>query len=333
MMSEWTTLCTVQVTHIYWGGDCADLEFVIPRSMGVILCRARVLARSTLGKLMLLVELNDQGGARFSLAGMALYFGIRLVQPYLSNYTALAVRCPLYSNRGQPATLAAPVECLLTGSRLSVPVGELLRPAEVVVRDLSGASLRAESLAEDDARTEITLELSGLPAGRYTLETADSGGVEQRALILEPELAASGAFGLLELTPSDAPLAAPPALTLPLTALAQHLCFYVVAHHFSASDFALLSVQDAGAAEDNRAPIAFERVESSAFTDAELPVTLLGDSEDQIALFRSTDPLARQARGRKRLQLNKNGDVLIANLPQPCAQSSTSDIIVRVSKP
>lgn len=333
MKGSWATLCTVQVTHTYWGGDCADLELLVPPAAAAAARRARLLLRLQPGRLTLLAETDGQGGARVPFAGLALQLGLRALRPQLCNYTQLPLRRPFYSNRAAAGVLAAPVEAALCGHRAAVAVTDPARPAQVVVRGLDGAARVTEDLPVGDGREEVSLDLSGLVPGRYTLETPNFGPVLQTPLVLDPDLAAAGVLGLVELLVDASMLAAPPALTVPLTAVEQRLCYYVVAQNLSPADFALLSVSDAGAAEDGRPAIPFERVDSGAFTAAELPAALLGGAGDQIALFRSTAPLARQARGRRRLQLNKNGDVLIANLPQPPADSSTSDVIVRVSKP
>jgi hypothetical protein len=50
-------------------------------------------------------------------------------------------------------------------------------------------------------------------------------------------------------------------------------------------------------------------------------------------LFRSQAPVARRQRGRRKIQLNRNGEVLIEHLPQPGAERATADLIVHLSKP
>lgn len=59
----------------------------------------------------------------------------------------------------------------------------------------------------------------------------------------------------------------------------------------------------------------------------------LGGPGTSLLLFQSGVPIARRARGLRKVQLKKNNDALITNLPQPVSESSTADLIVHLSKP
>lgn len=335
MNLSWAPLAKVQVTHTYHGGACADLGFVLPASTAAALRRARLVARVLPGGLSILAETDAQGAVRAPFQDLPLLFGLRVEAPELSLYTALPVPRPLYSDRNSPGTLAAPEPLLVTGPHFHAPIADTRRPVTVYFRPLTGPPFAQEKVTASQKLDAVAFDLSGFPVGRYVLETRSSAGTLRTQVLLEPELSAAGVFGAVELVLSAAQASAPPTYTLALTALEQRLCYYVVTRNLNPTEFGQLSVTDAGAVEDNRAPVVFERVDVPQFSPAELnPAHLAGaGSGAQVVLFRSTVPLARQARGRRRLQLQRNGDVLVANLPQPPASSSTSDVIVRVSKP
>ena len=157
-------------------------------------------------------------------------------------------------------------------------------------------------------------------------------------LLLDPahpddaELFREGPFCLVEITVDAGFYAAPPAFAVAFQARAETLKYYVVARNYTAGEFNQLDVSDAGFAADARPQIHFDRIPSSGFTSAEIPAAQLGDSDARVTLFRSQQPVARQDQARKRIQLARNNDVIIAQLPQPGAAAATADLVVHLSK-
>jgi len=158
------------------------------------------------------------------------------------------------------------------------------------------------------------------------------------ALLLDPahpedaELLRAGLLCLVEITVGAGFYAAPPAFVVPFAARAETLKYYVVARNYTAGEFAQLDVSDAGFGADARPQIHFDRVAPSAFTAAEIPATQLGAPDARVALFRSQQPVARRGKARTRIQLARNNDVIVSQLPQPGAAAATADLVVHLSK-
>ncbi|MDH4172683.1 MAG: hypothetical protein OEW90_00245 [Betaproteobacteria bacterium] len=157
-------------------------------------------------------------------------------------------------------------------------------------------------------------------------------------LLLDPADAADARllreefFALVEIELRAAFYDTAPAFRVPFAARAETLSYYVVARGYTAGQFNQLDVSDAGFATDDRTQIHFERVASSAFTAAELPAALLGGAGTRVTLFRSQDPVARQQKARKGIQLTRNSEVIVPQLPQPGAAAATASLVVHVSK-
>jgi hypothetical protein len=157
-------------------------------------------------------------------------------------------------------------------------------------------------------------------------------------LLLDPahaedaELLREGLFCLVEITVDAGFYAAPPAFEIAFQARAETLKYYVVTRNYTAGEFNQLDVSDAGFAVDGRPQIRFDRIPPSSFTSADIPAAQLGGSDARVILFRSQQPVARQDKARKRIQLARNSDVLIAQLPQPGAAAATADLVVHLSK-
>jgi hypothetical protein len=158
------------------------------------------------------------------------------------------------------------------------------------------------------------------------------------ALLLDPaheedaELLREGLFGLVEIAVDPGFYAAPPAFEIAFGAREETLKYYVVARNYAAGEFNQLDVTDAGFATDVRPKIDFDRLAPSAFTAGDLPATLLGGAGTRIALFRSQAPVARREKARKRIQLARNTEVIIAQLPQPGAAASAANLVIHLSK-
>jgi hypothetical protein len=177
----------------------------------------------------------------------------------------------------------------------------------------------------------------GLPL--YRNAGADPGQLQAPVtLLLDPthpddaELFREGLFCLVEIAVDAGFYAAPPAFEIAFQARAETLKYYVVARNYTAGEFNQLDVSDAGFASDARPEIHFDRVPPSSFTSAEIPAAQLGDTDARVTLFRSQQPVARQDKARTRIQLARNTDVIIAQLPQPGAAAATADLVVHLSK-
>lgn len=339
MITAFTLLCTLEVTHAYYGGQSRDFGFIIPSDTARALGRGRMLARERDGRLHVLFEQGDGHAPLVDLSGTTLRFGVVLRNTGLANVTVPPVPAgtlPVYSNvtgGGAGAALAAPRAVTQLGAAFSEPLRRPERPVTLTLTGPRGQQVAADIVEEGDPRTAVPFDLSGREPGGYQL-TVDYAGAAQevRQLYVDHDLTALPLWAMVEITTTAAFHAAPPAFQLALAAREETLRYYVVARDHTDTEFAQLTVSDQGAADEGRPALAFERLEPAAFTPTELPPSLLGDGETRVVLFRSTAAVPRLARGRQRIQLSRNGEIVIPHLPQPGAERATADIIVHVSR-
>jgi hypothetical protein len=329
-------LFTLAVTHGYYGGPCPDLRFTLPADTRRWLGNARLLARERDGVLHLLYEANAGGEPLVRAPGARLRFGLRLVSPNFPNYTQLPAGFPArrltYDNLADPAVLSAGLRAVV-GSVFAHPLGRTDRPATVTARDAAGAVVATTTLEDGDLRDSVSLDLRGQPSGRIEVEEAYPAASSSTPYYYDPELQDPDAVGVVEITVGDGFYAAPPAFEIAFLTREEALRYYLVARGYSQADFNSLAVADLGFAEEGRPEIVFDRVPVASFTSAEIAPALLAGSGERLVLFRSQDAPPRRERARRRIQLSKNGDVLIANLPQPGADRATADLIIHLSKP
>lgn len=148
----------------------------------------------------------------------------------------------------------------------------------------------------------------------------------------DAELMREGLFGVVEVMLEAGFYDAPPAFQVAFAAREETLKYYVVARNYTVAEFNQLELTDEGFTTEARPRIEFDRVAASAFTPDDLPATTLGDGAARVTLFRSLAPVARRARARRRIQLARNSEVLVQNLPQPGAAASTANLIIHLSK-
>jgi hypothetical protein len=208
------------------------------------------------------------------------------------------------------------------------------RPATVTLSNAGGAVLETEQVTAGDGRTAVSFDLLGLPRGQLTLTEVYPGNVQKvTAYYLDAELRAEAVFAIVEVRLDAGFYAAPADLEIAFDAKQDTLKYYVVARNYSDADLAQLAVADAGFAEESRPQVTFTRVPAASFTAAEIPAALLAGTDGKVVLFKSQAPIARRAGGRKKVQLKKNGEVLVQHLPHPAPESASADRIVHVSKP
>ena len=148
----------------------------------------------------------------------------------------------------------------------------------------------------------------------------------------DAELLRAGLFGLVEIEIDAAFYAAPPAFQIAFAARTETLKYYVVARNYTAAQFNQLAVTDINPDAEPGRPIVFDRVVASAFGPGDLPPALLGGAGERIALFRSQAPVARREKARKRIELARNAEVLVAQLPQPAAAAATAELVIHLTR-
>lgn len=328
-------LFTVAITHAYHGGRCRSFRFLTPGDTRSTLEASRTLARERDGVLHVLHAVDEDGDPFARISGRRLRFGLRLTDSHFGNYTELPAGFPTrrlrHTNASDPGLLAPEGSPVLVGPRFTHVPTDPARPVTLTLRNAEGEVLGAETL--ESGELSLSFDLRDRPNGAFTLEEAFPGDSNTVLYYLDGELKQRDAVGLVEVEVDDAFYSNPPTLEITFTATEEVLRYYLVARNYSTSDLNKLSVSDKGFGEEGRAEIEFDRISPSAFGTAELDPALISRPGESVVLFRSRTALARQERGRRRIQLSRQNDVLIPNLPQPGAKRATADIIVHVSKP
>lgn len=336
MNVQFLRLFTLQVAHGFYAGPCRDFAFIVPAETAARLRGGRLLARELEGVLHVLYEAGEDGEPRSPIAGVTLRMGLQLLNPYFGNITALPAGFPRarlrYTNAAAPAALAREADVTFVADTFAHPLGNAGRPATVTLRDGAGAVVQQDTVTAADGRMAVSYDLRGRPAGPLALQAAFPGpATETAALYLGAEL--RDAAVVVEVTVAEAFYGAPPAFRVTFEAREEVLSYYVVVDGYTPVELASLAVSDQGFGEDGRPEVTFTRIGPDDFAQADLPASLLAPAGEAVVLFRSGAQLARRERARRRIQLSKNGDVLMANLPQPGVERAQADLILHLSKP
>lgn len=338
MRIHFRPLWTVTVEHEFFDGECDALEFSVPASTARTLGAMRAIARVRNGQLLVLLEIGEDGqpiASAESLVGRTLHFGLKPHSPSFDTFTAgpglPRGQRPWWSNAVAPNAIGAPRGVALSGERLRVEPVDPARPTDVRVLTPGNeerAAFRLRLGAEGQTLPELW------PDGEWHIEETAAGSTSTHIVLVDAELAASGAWGVLSLTVAAAHLPAGQEFRIAFAPRADTLRYYVVAERFTAAGFAQLEVLDGGFAADGRPQISFDKLLPAAFGPKHLQPALLDAGGDaRIALFESRTSIARRARGPTRLELQSNGDVLVGHLPAPGADRPDAQFVVHLSKP
>jgi hypothetical protein len=336
MSIRFQPLCTLSVSHPYYGTGRPDLDFVVTDATASTLSASRLLARVRNGQLHVLFEADDTGTPLTPVPGRTLRVGLQSLSAAFANVTALAfdpgVATPLYRNGASPNLLDPAVGVALTGETLTHRITDSPRPVTLELKDEHGQTLATEAVTAAPARSTAAFPIAG-PPGRYQVQETYPGSVQkQREYFFEPELVSVGLLAVVEIVIDAAFYTAPPSFTVAFAARTQPLKYYVVARNHSPADVGLLAIADLGAALDGRPVIAFDKLLPAAFTADDVPAAVLS-ADAPVVLFKSQTAVARTERPRHKIQLSRNGSVLVEQLPQPGPDRPKADVIVHLSKP
>jgi hypothetical protein len=336
MTTQFKTLFVVTVAHAYYNGNCEDVTFIVPADTAQLLRNGKLLAKELEGKLYVLFETDEAGAALIRIPGKRLRFGLHLINPFFSNFTALdadfASSQLLYQNAAVSTALDEPIRVTPVGQVFSHVLGDNARPVTVELKTAAGLVVAVNEVTATNDRSSVSYDLTGQLPGTYTIEETYPASTREYTYYVDAELAKASVFGVIEVEITSDLYAAAFDFQVAFEAREETLKYYVVASNYSAADFNQLSVLDTGFTEEGRAQINFSKVSSASFTAAEISPALLGDSSSQVVLFKSQAAVARMEKGRRGVQLKKNSQVLIEDLPQPSAAKPTADLIIPVYK-
>lgn len=332
MRASFRQLFTVTQSHSYADPRVTTVDFVVPAATARLLHRGRLRSRVHEGRLHVLMETNAAGGPLTDLTGTTLRFGVRPRTPSaFTNVTAPlhgGANTPLYRSTAA-GVLAAPIDIRVVGP---LPRHRLVRPNRPATVSIADAALNVVwSQVVPDATPDVTLDLRRLQPGRYRVHTVDTVGSLEEELLFEPELADCSAVVEVGL---DADLyALGRVFTLTFAARNERLRYYIVARNGNAEALSNVTVEDVGHLEDGRPQLMFNRLEAAAFTSAHLPAAAFASNGAAVLLCESTIPVPRVHPGRRHIQLNRSGDVVIPGLPSVGAERTASDLVVHLPQP
>lgn len=335
MNTGFRTLWTVSVSHAFHGGRCDALAFVVPAATQDALKAMRAMAREIDGRLHVLIEEDADGHALIDGAGRTLVFGLAPRSAAFVQYTADMGLQPgqqaLFANAASlDAIDAQPTGVRITGSRVGIAPQRSERPLTLRAITADGLPKAHMTLAPTDASWQW--DAGALQGEVLVTEEALAGVVLARQrLFIAPGL--TDCWGVLSLTVSADHVAHGHDFILTLPAREDVLRYYVLVKPANQADFDSIQIQDQGAATDSRSPLTFTR-HVPPFGQGRLSPDLLDPGHTrQLVLFEATAPIARQARGPHGIALQRQGEVLIGDLPQPGADRSDAQFVVHLSKP
>ncbi len=332
MITSFQTLCTVAVSHGYYRDICRDFDFIVPADSAATLRNGKLIARVRDGQLHLLYEADGEGAALIRMAGTKVRFGMKLLNPLFSNFSDVAVAPPLYRNSVTANSLDLAQEVAMTGRLVQHAITTSNRPVTVTISNADGYQIKTEKITAANDRSAVSFDLAGHSAGEYRVVEKYPDETVPASYYSDPELQRIGVSGVVEIKIDDGFYTSPPAFIISFNAKLETLKYYVVAGNYTAAEFDHLSVSDTGYVDEGRPRIDFARVPSASFASDDIPSGMLAKEGKMIVLFKSQTPVARRETARKKIQLRKNGDVLIRDLPQAGADMVSGDFFIHISK-
>ncbi|MDB5033865.1 MAG: hypothetical protein JWQ98_1106 [Chlorobi bacterium] len=337
MIIHFRTLCTLSIVHDYYRNGCGDFGLLIPEDTARALRNGHMLVKEVGGRFHVLYGADELNHPLVNLTGTVIRIGLTLNNPYFTNFTRLdadfSSTIAIRRNTTLPVLLDPPVRALPAGGIFSHAITDIARPATITLKNRDGVALSPSRMITDPGMADISFDPGTIPEGEVLVEEVFSGITRITSYYRDGEFLRNGAVAAVEIEIGSGFYASPPDFQIAFVAKEELLKYYVVAKQYNDADFGLLSVSDTGFSGDERPEVAFAAVASDHFGDDEIPLALLRSGDDRVVLFRSTVPVKRQERGRRKIQLNRNGEILIPHLPQPGADRADANMIIHISKP
>lgn len=322
-MKTFHALFSVEIVHEYYRSHCPDFDFVPTPACRKTLQMGRMVAKHGEGRIDIFYEGGPQRSASIPMEGEGLVFYLRLKNGSFGNFTDLAQQpgIPVYRN-GVGSDLVSDRAGLVGGLfRHSVQRAEL--PLQLVVLDRLGREAAREAIHEKCSEGH-PFDLAGFPAGSYSVEERGAQGTTSTPYYLEPEMSLHGIFAVVEIEVTKAQYQIQAEYRIRFQAKEETLRYYVVAKKFTATELGTIAVTDAA----TTGTIHFAKgTAGSAVANLQQM-----EPDAKILVFSSQQPVKRNEKGREKIQLTKNGEVLIKHLPQPGPERTTGDIIIHISK-
>ncbi|MFZ4576139.1 MAG: hypothetical protein ACOYN0_17275 [Phycisphaerales bacterium] len=327
MRTLFAPLVTLSIEHEFFAGICEDIAITIPEFTAAAIRRGRAIIRFDAGVLRVLREVDDPETT--ALAGKTLVFGLRPAPAAFESFTEPLVTSravvPRLSVTG-PGVVGAVGEAVIATGLYNVTPADPDAALRLRVRD--GGDRVVRSGLSDRPGTAANLDLRGLDEGGYRLEQDIDGNPATqvvRTLYVSRDLERESPWAVLELPVSAAAYAGGVEFRLVFAARRETVKYVIFAPRLEPAELAQLNVVDRGGADEGRPTLEFERVDPAG--NGDVP----GGGGAGI-VFRSRSAVPRLAKGRRKIQLVKNGNVLIENLPSPSRDQVQPTVVVHLSK-
>ncbi|MFO1433878.1 MAG: hypothetical protein U1F76_27905 [Candidatus Competibacteraceae bacterium] len=332
MQLQFNTLFTINISHSYYQDEngCKDFDFLFPADTMQWLRNGKLIAKRRDGRLFILFETtdNNEKSPLVPMAEKTLRIGLKLLNPYFSNFTDLSSfkssTIPLYSNAANSDKLNMEKKVVTVGRLFNHSLTVKDSSVKITLKNSADQILRVDTIESTSDRSSVSYDLTGHPAGLYeVVETGVNNNTEATAYYSDAELHWQGIFGIIEINIDNSFYNTFPELRIEFTAKKEILKYYLVAKNYTEAEYNQLQVVD----KSGESPtVIFNKKTPSP----EISSALL---DNNMVLFESRELVARQEKARRKIQLQKNGGVLIENLPQPGADKANADLIIQLSKP
>ncbi|MBD2563969.1 MULTISPECIES: hypothetical protein [Nostoc] len=328
---QFSILFTVAILHNYYSEasqGSQDFSFMIPADTAQLLRNGKLITKICDRKLYVLFEADEANAPVASIVSETLRFGLKLQNPFFANFTDLdfdiSSYTPLYSNSTNLNQLDVVKEISLVGHVFSHSLTNDTRPVMVTLKNTNNQVLQTDTINATNNRSTVTYNLTGQAPGLYSIEKSYPNNLETSLYYSNAELQQQGIFSLIEIKiDSNFYTSNTPEFAINFNPKTETLKYYLVVPKEAEVD--QLSVLDNGFTEDGRSAVIFKKE-----LLAEIPV-LLSNANTSVVLFKS-ETIKRQEKARRKIQLQKNGDVLIGHLPQPSAEKANAEIIIQLAK-
>lgn len=337
MSNTFGILFSVEISHFYYSEACKDLDFIISPENSLQARNGRIIFRLNKGILYALAEKQQDGSPLSTAHGLRFRFGLMLNNPNFIHFTQLSFpegSVPYYSNQADLSQLDNGKAVYPTGQLFSHKLSGSGRPVTVTLRDTQQNDVFSKVITDPAESDIIPVDLRDYANGLYQLTEKYTAQTAEFQYCIDPALHSSNLFGIVEINVDKSFYTGqPPKFRIVFDSREEILKYYIVGKNYSTADLNSIVVADAGFAEESRPQLLFTRVNQNNFTANDIPPELLTGTNSKVVLFKSQVTVKRQEKPRKKIQLTKNGDVIIRHLPQPSPEQPSSDMIIQISKP
>ncbi|WP_428242865.1 hypothetical protein [Gynuella sp.] len=330
-------LFTLHIRHEYYQGNCPDFSFLIPAQSAQQAQQGRIIFRQKDHVLYALYTANNDALPISPLNNATLLIGLQLNNPNFSNFTDVDISAGtlLYQNTTDTSLLDSAIPITLCSHLLRHTLTFSERPNQITLKLSDETVLAVTNCSTGDTHNDVDFELSRLQVseGRLRITESTPGDSSDHDYFYAPELFRSGIFALVEIQITADSYNNASTYQIDFSAKNDILKYYVVANHYSDTEFNSLSVTDTGFNEDGRSEIVFNPVLPAAFSSDDIHAELLADDDQHLVVFKSNSVQKRQQTPRKHIQLNLNGEVLIADLPSASQEKTQPSFVIQLEKP